>query len=76
MPKQAKRGRPKTLTQEQRKANQLASISKWKQGHVTSVTLMLLKEKDADIILWLESHKPKQRYIRDLIRRDMEDKGD
>lgn len=67
----AKRGRPRTLTQEQYKANQMANTVKWRREHIKCVNLSLNAEKDRDIIEWLESHKPKQRYIRALIRRDM-----
>lgn len=70
MPK--KRGRPKRLTDEQYKANQMANTAKWRKANSKSVNLTLNAKKDADIIEWLEGHKPKQRYIRDLIRRDMD----
>lgn len=74
MPNKPKRGRPRKLTPEEYKANRAANTAKWRKAHNKSVNLSLNAEKDADIIEWLESHKPKQRYIRDLIRRDM-DKG-
>lgn len=74
MPASKKIGRRRKLTIEQYKANQMANTAKWRKQHTKSVNFALNIEKDADIIEWLEQHKPKQRYIRDLIRRDM-DKG-
>lgn len=67
-----RRGRPKTLTSAQAKARRIANTAAWKKAKTKSVNLTLNAEKDADIIEWLEAHKPKQRYIRGLIRRDMD----
>jgi len=74
--KKASRGRPRKLTPEQAKANRTAVTAKWKKANTTVVTVMLHKKKDGDLIDWLDRHKPKNRYIRDLIRADMERNGD
>lgn len=39
-----------------------------------SVTLRLRKEKDADLIAWLDRQSNKQEVIRELIRREIEKK--
>lgn len=39
------------------------------------VKLVLNKEKDADLIVWLEKQENKQGYIKELIRKDMEENG-
>lgn len=61
----------RTLTNAQFRKRAMQSTAKWKKAHQTSVNLTLNKDKDADILEWLEAHRPKQRYIRDLIRADM-----
>ena len=40
-----------------------------------SVTLRLRKEKDADLIAWLDRQSNKQEAIRELIQREIERKG-
>ena len=72
MKKKKKPGRKRRLTPEQYKSNQNKVSLKWKKEHLKSVNLSLHSEKDADIIEWLEQHRPKQTYIRSLIRAEME----
>lgn len=70
-----KHGRPKVLTDAQYRKKREEATARWRKEHSASVNLSLNKEKDADIIAWLETHKPKQAYIRRLIRDDMERGG-
>lgn len=48
------------------------AVRKWRKSHTKSVNLSLNSETDKDIIVFLETKKPKQKYIRSLIRSDME----
>ena len=76
MPNKTKGRKPIHTTPEAKRLAQRGYASKYKKAHLSNTVVSFDKERDADIIQWLEDHKPKQRYIRDLIRRDMEDKGD
>lgn len=54
------------------KERYLKRISDWKKQHSKAVTLAFNADTEADILEWLENHRPKQAYIRSLIRADME----
>lgn len=67
-----KRGRkPMYATQEAKRQAQRGYSAKYKKAHLSNTVVSFDKERDSDIIEWLENHKPKQRYIRGLIIRDM-----
>lgn len=77
MPKKTARGRKaKYATPEAKRLAQRGYAAKYKKAHLSNTVISFDKEREADIIQWLDSHKPKQRYIRDLIRRDMENGGE
>lgn len=42
---------------------------KYKRERTVRIVLELNKNTDADVIEWLEEHKPKQTYIKELIRK-------
>lgn len=42
------------------------------RDHLRQIMVKISKEKEADLIEWLESKESMQAYIKDLIRQDME----
>ena len=48
---------------------------KYDEANTTQVKLKLNNKTDADILDWLNQMKNKQGYIKELIRRDIEQSG-
>lgn len=42
------------------------------KAHFRQVVIKISKEKESDLIAWLEGKESMQQYIKDLIRQDME----
>jgi len=49
-----------------------ANKERWKKENMKLIAFRLTKSTDADLIQWLEEHKPIQAYLKGLIRKDME----
>jgi hypothetical protein len=61
------------MTEEQRKRYS-AKSSEWRKANTKSFCIQLNKENDADIIEFLTKKDNKQRYIINLIRKDMNER--
>lgn len=51
---------------------QLRAVARYDQEHTTQLKLKLNKRTDSDIIEWLQNCDSKQGYIKELIRKDIE----
>lgn len=58
------------MTEEQRKKYS-ANSNEWRKAHTKQVTVQLNKVNDADVIEHLSHKDNRQRYIINLIRKDM-----
>ena len=54
---------------------QLKAIAKWDKSHTKSLHLKFNTEHDADILAKLESVESKQGYIKNLIKKDIQEGG-
>ena len=53
------------------KRTETQRVNAWSKVNTKGFYLKLNKEKDSDIISWMDSQKNKQGYIKDLIRADI-----
>lgn len=53
------------------KKTETERVNEWSKANTKGFYLKLNKEKDSDIISWMDSQKNKQGYIKDLIRADI-----
>lgn len=53
------------------KRTETQRVNEWSKVNTKGFYLKLNKEKDSDIISWMDSQKNKQGYIKDLIRADI-----
>ena len=58
----------KMVSEAKRRAN-----AKWDKDHLVKVTIRLNREKDADILAWLDRQQSKQGAIKDAVRAWMEE---
>lgn len=58
------------MTEEQRKRYS-AKSNEWRKANTKTFTIQLNKENDADVIEFLSTKKNRQRYIIDLIRKEI-----
>jgi len=58
------------MTEEQRKRYS-AKSNEWRKANTKAFTIQLNKENDADVIEFLSTKKNRQRYIIDLIRKEI-----
>lgn len=73
MPKKKEtRGRKRTLTPKQRQKNIIASNEKWRKANTKIVNMRFNIDSDADILEKLDQVENKADYIRQLIRKDIE----
>ena len=63
--------RKSIMTEEQRKRYSEKS-SEWRKTHTRTFTIQLNKENDSDVIEFLSAKKNRQRYIIDLIRKEIQ----
>lgn len=61
------------MTDEQRKRYS-AKSSEWRKIHTKTFTIQLNKDNDSDVIEFLSTKKNRQRYIINLIRKDMNER--
>lgn len=59
------------MTDEQRKRYSTKS-SEWRKTHTKTFTIQLNKENDSDVIEFISAKKNRQRYIIDLIRKEIQ----
>lgn len=73
MPKKKEtRGRKRILTPKQRQKNIIASNEKWRKANTKIVNMRFNIDSDADILEKLDQVENKADYIRQLIRKDIE----
>ena len=65
----------KGLTMDKKKAAHVQAAMKYNTKNVKQIKLNLNRKTDADIIKQLEQTDNVQGYIKDLIRKDMNEKG-
>lgn len=53
------------------KRTETQRVNEWSKVNTKGFYLKLNKEKDSDIISWMDGQKNKQGYIKDLIRADI-----
>lgn len=61
------------MTDEQRKRYS-AKSSEWRKTHTKTFTIQLNKENDSDVIDFVSAKNNRQRYIINLIRKDMNER--